>query len=129
MGNLTTHLSRPDSTVSNYTLCGQEFWIGNNNSIVDSVKDCSCYYCKLAWEKQQENFFENKEVRVKHISALYDVVRKFRSDNLNSIMNPDLYFACEKIPGLKDLNDELYKFLSDFEDKIIKFADDNYPIK
>lgn len=47
-GKLTSHLKGK----SGHTLCGEKAY---PDTIVDSVKDCSCYYCKQAWEKSQKS--------------------------------------------------------------------------
>lgn len=78
---------------------------------------------------ESENSFEANMKARREIAELYNVIREFKSEKLTSILNPGLYAACEKIPELKALNDELYQYLLDLELKILKFADNKYPIK
>lgn len=55
----TTHLEGK----SGHTLCGERAY---PNTVVDSVKDATCYYCKQAWEKSQK-------------SAAHRVVARYKS--------------------------------------------------
>lgn len=79
-------------------------------------------------ELGNDSYEANMKARME-IGELYNVIREFKSEKLGSLLNPGLYAACEKMPELKALNDELYQYLLDLELKIIKFADDKYPIK
>lgn len=63
-----------------------------------------------------------------HIAELYNRVREFNQDKLSLVLNPDLHIACEDIPEMGDFVDELRKLLNEFNDKLIKFADEKYPI-
>lgn len=63
-----------------------------------------------------------------HIAELYDRVREFRSDKLNFVLNPDLAEACRKIPELNDLENELENTLLIFNNKLLQFAQNKYPM-
>lgn len=69
----------------------------------------------------------NKEARLL-INELYSRVRNFQSEGLSSIVNPDLFMACEKLPELKQFETNLQKMLNEFNEQLIKFADEKYPI-
>lgn len=67
-------------------------------------------------------------IRRHQIAELYNRVREFKADKLSPILNPDLLEACRAIPELDDMSRELDRMLLDFELKLIKFADDKYPM-
>lgn len=70
----------------------------------------------------------NKRAR-EHIAELYNRVQKFKVDELSLVLNPDLFEAYKAIPELSSFTDDLNKLLNDFNDKLIKFADDKYPLE
>lgn len=69
---------------------------------------------------------ENSIARNK-IATMYNQIREFRTEKLNTVVNEDLSEACKEIPGLGKLKNELFELLLNFELKVLKFADDNYP--
>lgn len=44
----TTHME--SDSKPGFTMCGEGLKYHSEDNIVDSVKDTTCYYCKLAWE-------------------------------------------------------------------------------
>lgn len=69
----------------------------------------------------------NQKARTQ-IAELYNRSREFRADKLSPVLNSDLLEACRAIPELDDMSRELERMLLDFELKLIKFADDKYPM-
>lgn len=70
---------------------------------------------------------ENLEVR-QEISVLYKILSQFKSQ-LSGLENPDLIFACEKVPEVKAWTDEIYNQIRDLQIKMLNHADEKYPIQ
>ena len=99
----TTHLA---ADKSGFTLCGERAY---KDSVVDSVKDATCFYCKQAWDKTHGGKTANERLSIDAFAELLkdSKFEKGKSVPVSKLPDELQENVEDPPPSVKKLTDEL----------------------